>query len=436
MSIPMRARAPVFARAAPRSAVALPGLAGWSPTPLRMRNGVKVLSFLPKLGRLHPGYLIAGILAEVALKELFIRWMLHLNGLVFVRFCGVFPTQFAGFGASLSNCLTGQAASSYSMADAMASVPGLAPGTYMHLLGFSKLIGGVIRRYSSNSIYQVSGVSVAGTRARPFYVPYQRPFVTSVAATYYPPGRVPFDVKPWPVGKYGNPPIGPQPIPEAPTYPPPSVAPTRWTWGQVGVPPRVENPSRTNPITRAPTLPWEREVKIGANTPAAQFFFTLMKAREAVSELQDVIDVIFQSLPKHTQARYGGALASDHQKNLAVFENIEKMDAGLFLQNLLANQIEDEIIGRTWIAGRGKLRNKIFGNMIGSTGPLANEAFKAYAKHVSDLAKGIAQGILGKQGYEYERRIDSLLRSTEKALRDLRRAANQSPPPLGQSRPK
>lgn len=134
------------------------------------------------------------------------------------------------------------------------------------------------------------------------------------------------------------------------------------------------------------------------------------------------------ALPWQTRARYGGANASDHDKLRALFENLEKMDAGLFLKNLIANQIEDEIIGRTWFAGRAKLRNQVFGDTIGSLGPVANEPFKRYAKHVSDLAKGITDGMFGQQDYAYDRRLGELLRSTENALRDLRKSANQSRP--------
>lgn len=435
MTIPMRQRAPVFSRSAPMRSVAIPmpDMSGWRPTPLRMKRGVKVLQLIPRLGRLNPGWLIASLIAELVLTEASVRVLLWANGLAFNRFCGLFPTQFFGYGATLSNCLTSQAASN-PLRTLPQVVPTLPPGTYLHLLGLSNLIGGVIPRYSSNSIYVVTGSSYNGVRTRPFYGTSHRPFINSVAASYAAPGRVPFDVKPWPVGKYGNPPIGPQPIPDRPTYPPPPV-PTRWDWAFPGGLPSTSTPSRTNPITRAPSRPWEKEVKIGANTPAAQFFFTLMKAREAVSELQDIVNVMFDSLPKHTQRRYGRN-PTDHEKSVAVWENIEKMDAGLFLKNLVANQIEDEIIGRTWIAGRAKLRNKIFGNMIGSTGPLANGAFKEYAKQVSNLAKGMADGIMGEQDHAYERRMDELLHSTERALRDLRSAANQENQGVGQPRPR
>lgn len=311
------------------------------------------------------------------------------------------------------------------MGELMGYVAGAAPGAHVSLLGFTHMAGGLAWRGRVTRVYQVVGS--LPRRERPFYgvappanVWARAPI--SVAGRWSPPGRVPFDVRPWPVGKHGNPPVGPSPVPDEPSVP--GIQGMRWTWASFGQRAQTEN-IRDLEGVRDVAKPWEKEVKIGANTAAGQFFFNLMKAREAVSELQDIVGVMFDSLPKHTQYRYGGAKASEHDQLRAVFENLDRIDAGLFLKNLLANQIEDEIIGRTWMTARGKFRDALFGNTIGSTGPLATDAFKDYAKAVSDLSKMLADDILGKQSYSHDRKISELMR---KAEAHLRKWANQSPP--------
>lgn len=421
MGIPFRARSPVHAPTAPRSAVA-PALGNWQPTPLKMSRGVKVLQFAPRLGRLNPGWLIAGVLADLAIREASYSLMMWLNGLVLKQTCAFLPTD-SWSGNQL--CSTGQGRGR-PMGELYGHVAGLSAGAHVSLLGFTNMSGGINWRGRVTRIYNV----VANK------VPNQRPWVgvtppagnvwarapISVAATRSPPGRVPFDVRPWPVGKHGNPPIGPQPVPDSSSVP--GIQGMRWSWASFGRTAQVEN-IRSPTAVRDVAKPWEKEVKIGANTAAGQFFFTLMRARENVSELQDFVGVMFDSLPKHTQYRYGGARASEHDQLRAVIENLENIDAGLFLKNLIANQLEDEIIGRTWIAARGKFRNALFGDVIGSTGPLATPAFKNYAKAVSDLSKMLADDLLGKQSYNHDRKLGDLLKRAENALRNL---ANQSPP--------
>lgn len=426
MSIPMRIRNPVFSPRAPASSVAIPGpWDTWRPTPLRLsKGGVKVLQLVPRLGRINPGWLVAGFLADLVLREAAYAAYLWLNGLTLQQYC--FPLPVACWSGG-NTCSTGQARG-LPMAALPNQVAGMAPGGTISFLGFTNYVsGGVSWRGRVQSIWVADGTNVGGRRARPFYTTVQRPTVTSVAATAARPGHVPYDVKPWPVGKLGNPPYGPQPTPEVEPMgrPAPGV---RWSYNGFGSRPQVQRIDRVNTPARAVTRVTTNEIKIGANTQAGQFFFTLMRAREAVSEIMDIGDVLFQSLPYWTQRRYGGATASDHDKLRAVFENLGSIDAGLFLKGLVTNQIEDEIIGRTYIKTRGAVRNKLFGNQIGSLGPLVNDAFKAYSKHVSDLSKAITDQMFGEQSHAAERDFNNLLWKTENALRDLRKSANQLRP--------
>lgn len=438
-TLPIRARAPVFSpSSAPSRSVALPGFnaGAWRPAALRSgAGGVRVLKLVPRLGRINPGWLLAAALSDLALRETTYALTMFLNGLALKQICVPLPTDsFSGN----SICSTGQARGEV-MGKLPQFVQGLSPGANISFIGFTHYVGGVISPFNwrgrVTQIYQVVA-SGAIPRPRPWYGPMPvapgQVLVWSPTTTHLPPGRVPFDVRPLPVWAGVRGPTAPSPTPDLPAdtlRPAPGLGTgIRWTFDGTNNPPRVE--PITRPIdARVLPRPNETEVKIGANTAAAQAFFAVMRAREQLSEFNDFVGVLFDSLPKHTQARYGGRNASDHQKMVAIAENIGKMDAQKFLHNLIANQIEDEIIGRTWFAGRAKLRNAVFGNRVGSLGEVANPLFKQYAKAVSDLSKGLADAIMGKTGYKADRSLENLMYKAEIAYRRLIGSANQSPTP-------
>lgn len=426
----MNTRSPVFrGQTAPRStAVPMPTFGpGWKPSRISINAaGRRVLQFGPRLTRFNPATVIAGLVIEKVAREALQYYFMSMNGYSLVQYCDPFVSASRYTGSPAGACVSATGQNAGNPLSSLLSSP-TAPGPYIALIGPKAFVPTTsIPTWRTNSTWLASGVSVGGVRARPFFGPIAPPtWVPSVAAVHAPPRHVPWDVKPWPVWGKGNAPSAPSPTPSLDTGEGP-IPGIRWSWGGYGQPARVQRVDRVNTPSRVVTRPMEREVKIGANTAAGQFFFNLMKAREAVSEIMDIFGVLFDALPKHTRARYGGATASDHDKMRAVFENLENIDAGLFLAGLVQNQIEDEIIGRTWFKARGDLRNKIFGDTIGSLGPVANGAFLAYATAVSDLAKGITDGIFGQQGHEYDRRMGSLLKNAETKLRALRKAANHS----------
>lgn len=428
----MNARSPVYRGAtAPRStSVPMPTFGpGWKPAPIRINAmGARVLRFAPRLTRFNPATLILGLVIEKVAREALQYYFMSMNGFTFVQYCDPFigASRWTGSPNQGGTCVspTGQ-----QPGQPIASLltNNFTDNAGVALIGASGFVATTTTpRWRTNSTWRAKVHTGVGPRPRPFFGPIAPPVgVPSVVASAAAPGFVPYNVRPWPVWGGTQAPPAPSPVPadDLADTPIPGI---RWTWGGYRQPAQVQRIDRVNTPSRVVTRPMEREIKIGANTPAGQFFFNLMKAREQVSEIMDIFGVLYNALPKHTRARYGGANASDHDKMRAVFENLENIDAGLFLAGLVQNQIEDEIIGRTWFKARGQLRNKIFGETIGSLGPVANGAFEEYALAVSNLAKGISDGIFGQQGHEYDRTMGSLLKTAETKLRALRKAANHS----------
>lgn len=375
------------------------------------------------------------IVAEMLARE-GQNWLtMWLNGLNFVRLC--YPIGTNGFGARTNpTCITNQSAIT-PMHRLPAYVQNWTPGTYVALMGAMGIDATGAPRFASQSIWVVAGAGASG-KPRPYFGPLvPAPPVISYAATLARPGFVPRDVRPWPVWSVGSAPAAPSPVPlddsdtggmrrPAPGY-------GRWEWAQPGTRPEVITRPETPAIVRSPPRTWEREVKIGANTPTARFFFALMQAREKVSELDDIVGVMFQALPANIRRRAG---RSEHAQRVAVVEYFGQIDWQAFLRGMVANQIEDEIIGRTYFQARGATRNLLHGNQIGSMGPVNTPGFKEYSASVSDLAKMLANDMFGPTTKEREAAQLKALWRAERARRRLQREANQSLKGQGQSRPR
>lgn len=392
-------------------------LAEWSPTKLKattqtLPKGGTVripTTMLPKLRVPHPGWILAGWVAEKVMKELYTHMMLHLNGLAFSKFCAITGSDGFATAASTSTqpCLTGQGAPPFRMGQIPEVVRGMSAGAYINVLGFQRFtpITG-FPRYQSQSYYRVIGAPVGVTVPRPFYAPaprYMERSVPTIDARFARPGQVSPHVRPWPVWAGPRPWVDPAPTPPAADVPRSrgTVAPWRWAWPGRGLP--ISRPLPGNPaIPRNPPIGRTREVKFGANTAVGRLFFAIMRAREAVSEFEDFVKVIFRALPKDIQRLYGGNRASLGDMMTAVFEHAGEIDGGLFIRNLIANQIEDEIIGRTWFKLRGELRNAVFGNSMGSLGPVNNPLFQEYALAVSGFAEAVAKLLTGNGDMSHE----------------------------------
>ena len=405
-AIPIRPNAPWGPRTAPRPG--LPGLSGgfaaWRPTALtRAANGLKI----PKIPLRTFGVsgMISAYVAGLVAREAITHLTLYMNGLQFVRFCAPLGSDGFQMSTSLAACYTGQGSPGQPISQigaVVAGLPGFMSGPrYFHLMGFSGFAAGAQPRYGEQSTYMATSMPGVTTRPRPFYQPIALPTARSVYAPYYPPGRVPRTVTPWPV--WGRPrpldwPANPSPTADPPDYAGSSETPGRkWEYAfppsGAGSLPRVSPISRVDGRVRSPAVPGEQETKIGANTAAGQLFMGLMRAREGVSEMRDMVKVLFKSLPKETQAAYGGKGATDAQMLEALATNWGKIDGQLFLFNLLSNQIEDEIIGRSYMKGRSE-QNKAAG-ILGSNGPVGNSFFQEYAKRVSSLSEAVAGVIMG-----------------------------------------
>lgn len=426
MAIPIRGHASAMARTAPRGPLrsAATGVLDWTPSTLaKGAAGARVVRQLPRLRVPHPGWLIAGWIAEMVAKEAYTWMTLWLNGLEFQRFCAVRPS--VGFSGGNINCLTGQGPPlpMWRLPQTVASSP---DGRYIHVMGLTGIIAGVVFRYGTTQIWRCRSTSHGQARSRPFYAPViqLRP-VTSWQAGHARPGHVPFDVRPWPVWAHARPTTAPSPVPDTDDglRPPPGYG--RWEWTRPNNPPDVDVRPEAPSVVRSPPTTMEREVKIGANTPTARFFFTLMQAREKVSELDDVVGVMFDALPKNIKRRTG---RSDHAQRVAVVEYFGQIDWQAFLRGMVANQIEDEIIGRTFFQARGAMRNMVHGNQIGSMGPVNTDGFQEYSSAVSDLSKMLADDMFGPTTREREEATRRAMWKAEKARRDLLRKANQPPP--------
>lgn len=433
MSLPFRAQAPAFAGTGsygpwgPRAAGAgsNPLLKGWKPAARAaaagaLRGGGPINWRFIGAGT---GGLIAGLLADYAINATNAYLALWLNGLTHERTCsvGAMVTWFSS--TSMTNCLsaTGPGNNLRSMPAAVAAA---SPTTKFRFLMPYNLV--FSRETDGYGVVPVAG----GVRPRPFYAPFP---LVGVAAhpvagvdAIARPGTVPYGRRPWPVWAGARPvgAVGGNAIPDSPDrawYPP--VPGTGWTINP-GTGVRPMNP--TAPIARAVPRPGVRETKVGANTPAFQMFVALMKAKEAVSEVEDFVVTMFKALPKPTQSRYDGNNMGSMV--LALIENWDDMDFRLWFRNLLQNHLEDEIIGRVWFGLRGKARDAFFGDSIGSLGEVGTADFKAFAKAVSKETDAWVNEWFGYTGkarhWQDQQRIDDAGKS--RAERDRKQKISDS----------
>lgn len=325
----------------------------------------------------------------------------HMRGLVKYNTCSTGPwVTWSGPGAQ-NGCLSNQLGlASRSFWQMAISVRTAIEGTYFNIYGIQGLATPTIPYWKTLENWQVVG---ARPRPGPFYAPVA-PAIPVPApmdvAPAYPPGFVPWYVTPAPYRPGVTPGVEAGNAPpwagDKPTFGPPIA----WEIA----PPRVR--PITIPIVRAPPKPGEREVKFGANTLAGQMLFGLFRAIEAKQEVKDFIESLFRALPRDVQKRFGGNKASEFSMLTAISMNVDKIDGKLWLRNMVANQVEDEIIGRTYMKARSYLRNFILRDAMGNPVPLSNDpVFKAYAKKVSmevsdfiDFLFGYKPGDRYKQG--------------------------------------
>lgn len=390
------------------------------------RQGLRVIRLAPRVVRLTPGGLITGLITQLAARELGFGMQMWMNGLSLVQVCAVLPTD-SWSGAS--GCATGQARG-IDMKLLPNQVRGMLPGDKISFLGFTHQPGGVDWRGRVTQIWEKTGLA---PNSRPFYLPNPYPVtVPSPLAPVFPPGRVPFDVRPWPAWR--GVPHPPAPRPQADPAPRPDPryrwSGNRWTFDG------TNNPPRTNPITGNPRRPPranEQEVKLGASPAVSKAFFAVMRAREALSEYMDFLDVLFESLPDAVQKAAGGDKAPPHKKMAAVVDHLGEIDGYQFIKNYIANHLEDEIIGRTWFKGMAKVRNSVFGNRHGTVQPALQPLFDEYTKRVAGLADRLADHVMGDTDWNHERSVEKLTRDAERALQNL---ANHPLLRDGQPRPR
>lgn len=381
---------------------------------------------IPRL-RLNPLALgptgVGLMIGQMVVEEMFDRYMLWMSGLQFVRSCS--PNIISGWSYTQNDvCLVGTGSVVASMSQLVTQRP-LATAGWYHILGpaILNIITGQ-RRRSDVAVYKADSTLYDGRRTHPWIQQIPRSNYAPATSIGSRPGFVPSNVRPWPVWTRPRPWVQPQPRPDVDDT---DVGPRPWRWEWTGPRGRATGRSTARTVARAVPDTGTREVKIGANTHAATLFFQLIRARELVSEIEDFWEVLYASLPRTTRQAYGGNDVSNAQMLTALWENWDRIDPVAFLENLVANQIEDEIIGRTWINYRSQLRNLVHGNRMGSLGPVANDSFKEYAKAVSDLAKHVASGLRDeaqRAGWEDKYR-DLLKRSDTAFQRLLRAAANQ-----------
>ena len=174
------------------------------------------------------------------------------------------------------------------------------------------------------------------------------------------PEEVPF---PWPdpwkrPGQ--RPGVGPRPVP----YPLiPSKRPDPWQPpppNDVKPPPPKRPPERdikfewtpdrppqwvSSPPERKPPRPGEKEKKFQGSPEAVQKVFRgLSKLKEGASELDDFIDVFYNSLPKKYQSLTGRK--TPQKKAEHVYKNFDKIDWNKWVEEFVENYLEDKVIGK------------------------------------------------------------------------------------------
>lgn len=456
MTLPIR-RPQAAVAAAPRTVAA--GI--FTPTGvvdigLSLPNGRRIRvpkSLLLKLPRLTPAGIVGSLVMDVAARELSNYFLALGAGWSYHRFCSVgLTTGWSGvFGNSGDTCFT-QQSPQMSWAQVWARIQTMGPNSAGYVHQFRLSLAGTNRHNTSNvwRVKRTAGVVPHfGPRPDDKIAP---PFANVIAR---PAPSAPVVPRPWPVWRVpsplavptvqaGEPASGnkrrdvttwnPPTIRWEIEFPPPSVPTNPPIAPPIdGVNPPIDgvNPPRTlvpaRPISRSPAAVRTavtgntRETKWGAQTDVGQIFFAVVRAKEALSEMGDFLEVVFKSLPAQTQKLYGGKQARPEQMMEAIWVWYDQIDPVAFMYNFIQNHIEDEIIGRTWFQSTAAIRNGVFGNSMGSLGAMGdNPAFTEYAKAVSQVASDITDVIFGwASDGKHEKDFAERYKDAEKALRRI-----------------
>lgn len=428
MPIPFRGHAPAFPGPAPTGpwgpSIPRPtvpgGLAAWRPSPAALRGAAGRILSPRNLRNFGVGGMIGSLLADYAIMQANAHLALWLNGFVVARVCDPKKGMDGWFSSyELSTCLT-DTGGGVSPRALPAYVGGLGPnpGIFIRFVGLNIETPFGARFYAESRDYAIPTFVGEGPRPRPFFGPIIPVLAPPRVGALAPPGSVPYGVRPWPVwGGQAPPGTGVDG-----GYAPPGVGggvqdsvipgrPISWEFPSV---PGVRPVTPAVPGVRAVPVPGTRETKVGVNTPAGQLFLSLMRAREAVSEFDDLVETMFKALPKSVQRSYGKDLGS---MSLALWENWDRMDFKLWLRNLAANHLEDELIGR-FFQMKAAARNAVWGNHMGSLGT-NGPGFEDFTKAVSEMVDQLADDFFGEGSDEHpEDRIARLDRERRRRLRD------------------
>lgn len=295
------------------------------------------------------------------------------NGLSLVEYCPIplTVTHVAGGG---NICIQGSA---YPTGQPYSTLPqliqGKQPGYRVNFYGGYPTVNGMRAR----SVTRWIKTGTVG--ARPFYSNARYGgfyWVNAGAAGAFPPGHVPWNVRPipvwtgaggitdgWPQGNDAS--NGERSRRRAPPLP------------QVIIDTRTGTRVVTRAVDRSVVSRPIRERKVGSKTWAARAFFLAMKAKEEYSEYMDLVEALYKALPKNRQFA-----TNDRGKVWALWEHYREIDMELAIRNIIMNWVEDGIIGNTYFTGRAALRNAIFGGQMGSLGEHP-EWFRQYAGLIS-----------------------------------------------------
>lgn len=365
----------------------------------------RVMSRLPK-----PGPIMAGA-AVAALGYAFVKYFtdltyahiaMFMNGIVYHSSCaGGAPTGYRTAPYFFNpSCLSGAVISGVRPMSALPAdvAAEIRPGTWYIFMGFQRLspANPLVPQFRDTDRYRstVAEGTPASRRPRPFYGPVGVgvPAMPATLAGHPAAPRDQMYSRPWPVWRSSNPALPMQPAPpdavrdRSRTGSPPLWGSWSTSPGRPLAPTRPGNPAR--PVVRARPAANTREVKIGANSAQMQIFFAFIKAREWLSEVIDFIDAMFDALPAYIRAEFGGKNATDGQKILAVMNNLELVDGSEFIKNFVEMTLTDWIVGNTFFRGQKGLRDKVFGDRVGTFGPTNfNGGFENYAKMVAQHVK-------------------------------------------------
>lgn len=103
---------------------------------------------------------------------------------------------------------------------------------------------------------------------------------------------------------------------------------------------------QSRPNTRRPPRRNEKEQKFKGSSGAARMIFgKLARGKEALTEMDDFIDNIFEALPKKTQKELKGR-KTPQGKLKKIYDNFDKVDWEQAAKNIAKNYIEDKMMGR------------------------------------------------------------------------------------------